>query len=268
MALHTAELELRGDGRNYVGVAISLCARLRAAGHGGQILSSEATHSLVAGALPPGAALQDLGNHTFKDLAGRRRVFQLTHPDLPLDSPPLRSLDARAHNLPAQLDRFVGREREVAEGRRALRASRLLTLTGPGGSGKTRLALQLAADLVEEYPDGVWLVDLAAASDPALVPRLVSSSLRVREQPGRALVDTLIDYIAERRLLLLLDNCENAATVVAICRRLDGIPLAIELAAARTRALTIEDIQECLADRFRLLAAGGRTALPHPLAAR
>lgn len=342
IGLHSGELELREDGRNYYGIPINRCARLRGAAHGGQTVLSQATASLVAMELPREAGLRDLGLHRFKDLSASERVFQLMHAELPDEFPPLRSLDIRPHNLPIQLTRFIGRESEMAEVERMIGTARLLTLTGPGGSGKTRLALQAAADLLEAFREGVWLVELARTSDPALVPRVVSSVLHVREQQGRPIVDTLIDHIGLKKLLLVIDNCEhliaacaelvetllsacsnlsilstsreplgipgevvlrvpalttpamgattaqavkrfesvelfvdrarsthpsfvlsdsNASAVAAICERLDGIPLAVELAAARVQAITVDQISERLHDRFRLLTAGSRTAL-------
>jgi predicted ATPase/class 3 adenylate cyclase len=343
MALHTGALELR-DGRNYAGLALNRCARLRAIAHGGQVILSEATCALTAPDLPAGVLLQDLGVHRLTDLSLPERVFQLCHPDLPAAFPPLRSLDTRPHNLPLQLTRFVGRAREMEEVRSTVRSSRLVTLTGTGGSGKTRLALRVAADLLEEHPDGTWFVELAGTADPALVPRVVSSTIGIREQHGRPILDTLVHHLATKAALLVLDNCEhlldacaaladrllrtcarltvlatsreplgivgeavrrvpplsvpaadlapradavasfeavqlfvdravaaeprfsltdaNAAAVVAICRRLEGIPLALELAAARLQALTIEQLRDRLEDRFRLLTGGSRTALP------
>ena len=343
MALHTGAIELR-DGRNYAGLALNRCARLRAIAHGGQVLLSEATRALTALDLPAGVSLQDLGVHRLQDLSLSERVFQLCHPDLPAAFPPLRSLDARPHNLPLQLTRFVGRARELGEVQSTLRSARLVTLTGTGGSGKTRLALQVAADLLEEHPDGTWFVEFAGTADPTLVPRVVSSTLGIREQQGRLILDTLVHHLATKATLLVLDNCEhlldacaaladrllracagltvlvtsreplgitgevvrrvpplsvpaaalapsaeavaafeavqlfvdravaaeprfsltdaNAAAVVAICRRLEGIPLALELAAARLQALTVEQLRDRLEDRFRLLTGGSRTALP------
>jgi predicted ATPase len=290
------------------------------------------------------AHLQDLGVHHLQDLSLPERVFQLCHVDLPAAFPPLRSLDARPHNLPLQLTRFVGREQELGELRSTLRSARLVTLTGAGGSGKTRLALQVAADLLEAHPDGTWFVELAGTAEPALVPRMVSSTIGIREQQGRLLLDTLVHHLATQATLLVLDNCEhlldacaeltdrllrtcarltilatsreplgitgeavcrvpplavpaaalapsaeavaafeavqlfvdravaadphfaltdtNAATAVAICRWLEGIPLALELAAARLQALTVEQLRDRLEDRFRLLTGGSRTALP------
>src|SRR5437016_886728 len=294
--------------------------------------------------LPADVSLRDLGLHRLKDLQQPEHLFQLLHPALPADFPPLRSLEAFAHNLPRQLTSFIGREREMAEIRRLLSTTSLLTLTGSGGCGKTRLALQVAADLVEAYAEGVWLVELAALADPALVSQTVASALGVREEPGRPLWETLRDYLRPKALLLLLDNCEhllsacaqladhllrscsrlrilassreglgiageltyrvpslampgagerpsaqrlaeyeavqlfreraafhqptftvterNAGVVAQVCQRLDGIPLAIELAAARVKALPVEQIAARLDDRFRLLTGGSRTALP------
>jgi class 3 adenylate cyclase len=342
MAIHTGDAAVReGD---YLGTAVNRCARLRAAAHGGQVLLSAATQELIRDQLPEGVSLRDLGAHRLRDLHQPEHLFQLLHPDLPADFPPLRSLEAFAHNLPAQLTSFIGREREMADVKRLLAASRLLTLTGAGGCGKTRLALHVAADLVEEYPHGAWLVELAALSDPALVPQAVATALGVREEPGRPLTATLNDYLRSRSLLLVLDNCEhllaacaqlvesllrvcpklrmltssreglgvggeqtyrvaslslpdpqhlpaldqlqeveavrlfaerarlsqpnfavtstNATAVAAVCQRLDGIPLAIELAAARVKSLPVETIHARLDDRFRLLSGGSRTALP------
>jgi predicted ATPase/class 3 adenylate cyclase len=382
MALHTGTAVPReGD---YVGPPLNRCARLVDAGHGGQVLLSHATEELVREALPAEAVLRDLGEHRLKDLVRPERIFQLITPDLPSDFPPLRSLATLPHNLPVQVTSFIGREQEMAELRQRLGVrqavslsgppdrqanslphSRLVTLTGPGGTGKTRLSLQAAAELLDAFPDGVWLVELAALADPAYVPQEVAAALRVREEPGTALPLTLAYHLQFRELLLVLDNCEhlvaacaelvdlllrncprlrvlatsreglgiagettvlvrslpvpdprtwlmvkdqvsmidagsrqpstldprsstlleyeavrlfvdravavspsfqitdrNAAAVVQICSRLDGIPLAIELAAARVRALTAEQIAARLDDRFRLLTGGSRTALP------
>jgi predicted ATPase/class 3 adenylate cyclase len=341
MGLHTGEADLQGG--HYFGAPLYRCGRLMAAAHGGQVVLSAATQELVRDALPEGATLKDLGEHRLRDLQRPERVFQLLAPDLTPEFPPLRTLDALPNNLPLQLTSFVGRERELAAVRERLTRHRLLTLTGPGGTGKTRLALQVAADLLPEYPDGVWLVELAALADPALVPQAVAQAVGVREEPGRPLLATLADALRPRRLLLLLDNCEhlldacarlvdallracprlavlatsrealgiageaphrvpslalpdaehpppvaalvqydavrlfaeraavvqptfavtpeNAAAVVELCRRLDGIPLALELAAARVRVLPVAQVLARLEDRFRLLTGGSRTAL-------
>jgi predicted ATPase/class 3 adenylate cyclase len=342
IALHTGAAEEReGD---YVGPPLNRVARLLAVGYGGQVLLSQPTYELVRDALPDGMSLRDLGQHRLKDLVRPEHIFQLVSPDLPADFPPLQSLNLLPNNLPRQLTSFIGREREMAEVKEGLTATALLTLTGTGGCGKTRLALQAAADLVEAYPHGVWLVELAALADPNLVAQTVASVLGVREAPGRPLTETLVDALRPKQLLLVLDNCEhlvaacaalaglllrrcpqlqilatsrealgvagerlfrvpslsapdprqrvpvesltqyeavrlfidravmsqpsfavtnaNAPAVAQICHRLDGIPLAIELAAARVKVLTAEQIMERLDDRFRLLTGGSRTALP------
>jgi len=343
MALHTGEAERR-DG-DYYGAALSRAARLLAAGYGGQTLLSETASALVAGSLPSGARLRSLGRHRFKDLAQAQEVSDLLAPNLPAIFPTLRSLEAFPNNLPAQLTSFIGRETEMAAARHLLADSRLLTLTGMGGSGKTRLALQVAAEALESYPDGVWLVELAALSDPELVAQEVAGVLGVREESEKKLLQTLRDTLRPQSALLILDNCEhvvdaaarlaeallqacpklsilatsrealgiggetllplaslsmpalgtsaatpdalagceavrffverataalpafrysagNAAAVASVCSRLDGIPLALELAAARVRVLTPEQIDGRLDDRFRLLSGGSRTALP------
>ena len=341
-ALHTGEAELR-DG-DYYGPALNRAARLMGAAHGGQILLSAATAALLQQA---DLQLIDLGEHRLRDLAAVEHVFQLNTPGLRSDFPPISSLATYAHNLPVQLTSFVGREREMAEVKRLLSTTRLLTLTGPGGTGKTRLALQAAADLLDRYAGGAWLVELATLSDPSLIGQAVAAALCIQEQPGRSLDEVLIDYLRYKRLLLLLDNCEhlveacarladrllracpdltilvsgrealsiagevtfqvpslrvppvpdpadpppasamlayeatrlfveraqaarpdfrltdaNAPAVAQICYRLDGIPLAIELAAARVKVLPPEQIAARLSDRFRLLTGGSRTALP------
>jgi predicted ATPase/class 3 adenylate cyclase len=342
MGLHTGRPMLAGD--RYVGLDVHRAARICAAGHGGQILLSLETGQILEKDPLPDVGLRDLGSHRLKDLQQPEKIFQVSHPDLRAAFPPLKSLDAFAHNLPRQLTSFVGREQEMAEVRRLLGTTYLLTLTGVGGAGKTRLALQVAAEIPEEYPDGVWLVELAALSDPDYVPQAVASALGVREVPGRPLVTTLLDYLQRKKLLLILDNCEhliaacarlaeailragqnlrmlatsrealnipgevawrvpslllpefrnlppleeltrfesvrlfierataaqpsftltreNATWVAALCRQLDGIPLAIELAAARVPAMAVEQIAARLDDRFRLLGRANRSSLP------
>ncbi len=346
-ALHVGVAEERGG--DYFGAPLSRTVRLLNAAHGGQTLVSQALAAQADGALAPEAALRSLGHHRLKDLAEPQEVFQLTHPDLPDAFPPLRSLESFTHNLPSQLSSFIGRTQEVADARRLLAGTRLLTLTGTGGAGKTRLALQVAAEVIEEYPGGVWLIDLAPLTDPALLPQAVASVLGIGEEGGeRTLVQTLTDALRPKSVLLVWDNCEhlilacarlaetllracpglrllatsrealevggesvlavsslalppgpsaggraataeavagcdsvrlfvdraaaalpafrlsdaNAAAVAQVCARLDGIPLALELAAARVRVLTPEQIAARLDDRFRLLAGGSRTALP------
>ncbi len=341
MALHTGEAKLRDEG-NYAGQAINRCARLRDLGHGGQVLVSRATHDLIADRLPKGVMVRDLGSHRLRDLSRPEHVFQVCHAELPHDFPPLRSLDSRPHNLPAQLTTFIGREQEMRALRELLGTDRLVTLTGSGGCGKTRLALHLAAGLLEGYPDGMWWVDLAALATPDLVPHAVGTAMGIRESPGEPFSATLERALAARRAMILLDNCEhlveacaalchvlvtscphvvimatsreplgvegettwrvpslslpkptdgpaalihseavrlfmdrarrarptfeiidqNASAVAQICQRLEGIPLAIELAAARMRLLSPDQIATGLNDCFRVLAGGARTALP------
>lgn len=341
MALHTGAAELR-EGQ-YYGTVINRCARLRGIGHGGQTLLSSTTQGLVRESVPSPVTLKDLGAHRLPDLAQPERVYQLCHPELPAKFPALASLDAYPNNLPMQLTRFVGRERELADLTELLATNRLVTITGPGGCGKTRLSLQIGADILGDFPDGVWLVNLAAISDGPLVAAEVASSLGLREEPNRALLDTIVDYLRVRRVLLLLDNCEhvlraaaelvvpllalcrnlriiatsrqaltiegemarlldplsvpadnklsvdellsyegvqllsdraalartgftvteqNADAVATICRRLDGIPLAIELAAARLGSLGAGELARRLDDRFRLLSEGRRGGPP------
>ncbi|HET6662780.1 MAG TPA: NB-ARC domain-containing protein, partial [Acidimicrobiales bacterium] len=325
--LHTGEALLRDD-RYYTGAALTRCARLRDIAHGGQILLSAATSSLVADALPHGSALRDLGTHRLRDLSHPERVFELRAAGFDRDFPPLRSLDAVAHNLPIQLTSFVGRAGELAAVERLVRDERLVTLTGMGGAGKTRLAAQVAAELADHWPDGVWWVDLGPVTDPALVAELTASTIGVMVEPVGGPRRALSLQLRERRVLVCLDNCEhlldasavlvetmlrscsevsvlatsreplgvagemvwrvpslqedeavalfvdrasrvrpwftldgtNEAAVRTLCRRLDGIPLAVELAAAWLRTLTPAQIAAGLDDRFALLVRGPRGA--------
>ena len=342
-ALHAGEAEQRGG--DYFGAPLGRTARLLGAAHGGQTLLSETLASLLPPVLESGAVLRSLGRHRLKDLAQPQEIFQLAHPSLPDAFPPLRSLEAFTHNLPSQLSSFIGREQEIGAARRLLGETRLLTLTGTGGAGKTRLALQVAAEVIEDYADGVWLVEMAPLSDPALLAQAVAVVLGIGEGGGeRALAETLTDALRPKSLLLVWDNCEhmvdacahlaetllracpglrllatsrealeiggeavlpvpplalppdaqnataealaacdsvrlfverataaqptfhlgagNIAAVAQVCARLDGIPLALELAAARVKTLSAEQISSRLDDRFRLLTGGSRTALP------
>jgi predicted ATPase/class 3 adenylate cyclase len=339
MALHTGSADERGG--DYFGPPVNRVARLLSAGHGGQVLLSSATQELVRDTLPEGARLRDLGERRLKDLFRPERVFQLIAPDLPASYPPLKTLDARMNNLPAQPTPLVGRERELKEVCDLLRTEglRLLTLTGPGGIGKTRLGLQVAAELLDEFEDGVFFVALAPIIDPALVASAIAEPLGVVEAGDQPLKEGLKDYLRRKELLLLMDNFEqvlggaplvgellsacpkfkvlatsrsvlriygeqeypvpplelprpgslpaidrlsqyeavrlfierakaarpdfsvtdeNAPAVAEICARLDGLPLAIELAAARIKLLTPSAMLERLGSRLKLLGGGSR----------
>ncbi len=340
--LHAGVVERRDN--DYFGSPVNRAARIMSAAHGGQVLLSQAVVDGVREILPAAVSLRDLGKVRLKDLSTPEHVYQVVHPQLRQEFPALRSLEATPNNLPQQVTSFIGREKELAELKRLLARTRLLTLTGSGGCGKTRLCLQVAADSLERFPDGVWLVELAPLSDPGLVPQTVATVLGLKEEPGKPIVQTLTEHLKDKRLLLLLDNCEhlldgcaqladallrqcpdvtilassrealgiggeqayrvpslslpdpkqahtpasvapfeavqlftdrallarpdfqvtdqNAATLASICYRLDGIPLAIELAAARVRSLSVEEINRKLDQRFRLLTGGSRTALP------
>jgi predicted ATPase/class 3 adenylate cyclase len=330
IGVHTGEIQLRDEG-NYVGPTINRTARLRDLGHGGQTLLSGTTEDLVVDRLPADVWLTDLGTHALRDLPRAERVVQLCHPDLRNEFPPLRAPKAVvSQNLPVQLTSFVGRDAELTQVRELMAENRVLTLTGAGGVGKTRLAVQVAAELAGEFGDGLWWVDLAPITDPELVPTAVARALGLPDQPGRSTKDTLTRFIGDRQTLMVLDNCEhlldasaaiidallsgcagltvlttsreligvagevtwrvpslsvadeavelfaerarrarpdfeicndNAAAVTELCRRLDGLPLAIELAAARVRALSLTEILDTLHDRFRLLTGGARTAV-------
>jgi predicted ATPase/class 3 adenylate cyclase/DNA-binding CsgD family transcriptional regulator len=330
IGVHTGEIRLRDDA-NYIGPTINRTARLRDLAHGGQTVLSGVTEALVVDGLPADAWLTDLGTHRLRDVPRPERVVQLCHPDLANEFPPLRVSTAVASvRLPVQLTSFVGRDAELTRMQQLLAENRLVTLTGAGGVGKTRLAVQVAAGMAGEFGEGVWLVDLAPITDPELVSVAVARALGLTDQPGRSTMDTLTRFIGDRRILVVLDNCEhllnasaaliiallgacprltllatsrepigapgevswrvpslsladeaielftdrarharpdfavtnaNAATVGEICQRLDGMPLAIELAAARVRALSLAEILDSLHDRFRLLTGGARTAV-------
>jgi len=329
---------------DYFGAAVNRAARIMDAANGGQVLLSQSVVDLGRPRFPAAIDLLPLGRVRLRDLTAPEDVWQLRHADLPQAFPALRSLDSIPNNLPQQLTSFIGRERDIADVKSLLGRTRLLTLTGAGGCGKTRLALQVAADLVESFPDGVWLVELAALADPGLVPQTMASTLGLREETGRSLTQALQDHLRSRKLLLVLDNAEhvlaacaalvdailrhgphvrvlctsrealgsggeirfrvpslslpdprrdatperlaqndsarlfveraqssvphfavtadNAAALASICAKLDGIPLAIELAAARVRSMPVEEVSRRLDQRLRLLTGGSRTALP------
>lgn len=339
MALHTGAVERR-DG-DYFGPTLNRVARLLATGYGGQILLARAAQELVRDTLPPGVSLRDLGEHRLKDLTRSERIFQVVVADLPPDFPPLKTLDKRPTNLPAQPTPLIGRDREMAHVCILLRNDnvRLVTLTGPGGTGKTRLGLQVAAELLDEYIDGVFFVALASLHDPDLVVTTIAQTLGLHEDSNRPLIETLTTFLRDRQILLILDNfeqvipaapvigellaaapgvkilvtsrevlhiygehefpvpplelpnlkqlppvvmlanvatialfmqraqairpdfaltVENAPIVANICARLDGLPLAIELAAARIKLLPPRAILDRLTNRLKLLIGGAR----------
>ena len=342
MGVHTGEASDTAMGP--VGLDVHRAARVAAVGHGGQVLVSETAAALVRDAPPPGAALIDLGTHQLKDLGRPEQIFQLSAPGLQAQFPPLRSLGnpALPNNLPAQLAPFIGRERELTDVRALVGSCRLVTLTGAGGAGKTRLGLQAAAELLDGSGDGVWLAELATVTDQDQVAAVVTGALQIAAQPGRPALDTLADALGPQDILIVLDNCEHligacaktaeailqrcpkvhllvtsreplgiagetiyrvpslslpapgesgeavAAAcdavalfaarareqgaglaldadsiplVVSVCRRLDAMPLAIELAAARLRSMSLAELAGRLDQRFRLLTGGSRTAL-------
>jgi class 3 adenylate cyclase len=209
IGLHTGEVQLR-DESNYIGPTINRTARLRDLAHGGQTVLSGTASDLVDDRLPADAWLTDLGTHPVRDLPRPERVVQLCHPEIRNEFPPLRtSKAARSHNLPAQLTSFVGRRVAIAEVRQSLIDNRLVTLTGAGGSGKTRLAVEVAGQLTTEFGDGVWWVDLSPITDPDVVPSTLARTFGLRDQPGRSPMETVVRFINDRKILLLLDNCEH-----------------------------------------------------------
>ena len=333
MALHTGESELREH--DYYGTTVNRCAHLRGIAHGGQVILSQTTAQLVQDTLPDRVSLRDMGAHRLKDLQRAEQVFQVIHPDLPADFPALKSLDGHPHNLPVQLTSFIGREEEINEVNGLLSTSRLVTLAGTGGSGKTRLAQEIGASVIENYPDGVWFIGLATLSDPQMLRPHVANTFSVGE-------GALSGFLQGKSILIILDNCEhlivgagslvqwllsapgvsviatsrealnlagertfqvpplpipvqeaaqnimtgcpsvdlfieraqsanpsfqltisNAVSINQIVRRIDGIPLAIELAAARVKLLQPSEIASRLEESFKLLKGGPVDALPH-----
>lgn len=339
MGLHTGEARLV-DG-DYVGLAVHQAARVSSAAHGGQVLVSQTTRDLVASSIPEGASLVDLGEHRLKDLAQPVRLYNLAHVGLPAEVPSPRTLSVLPNNLPLQLTTFIGRDEQITKIHKLLESTRLLTLCGAGGSGKTRLGLQVAAELITEHRDGVWLADLSPLTEGELIVRGIAEALGVREEKDRDVEDVLIEHLQGKDLLVVVDNCEhmaeasaatidrllhaasalriiatsreplgaegetvfrvptldtpkgdeppealsdyesvrlfcdraarattefsldatNARAVAEICERLDGMPLAIELAAARVRMITPQEIAKRLDDRFKLLTGGLRTGI-------
>ena len=344
MGIHTGAAQLNADNQYSGYTTLASTQRLMSAGHGGQILLSGATRELVRDVLPENTELLDLGEKRLKDLLRPEHLYQLNIAGLFTSFPPLKTLDSFPNNLPVQLTSFVGREKEIAELKQELESHRLVTLTGSGGTGKTRLSLQVAADLLDCFDHGVWFIELAPLADPDLIPQTILSTIGISEQPNKTPLEILKEYLHEKKMLIVLDNCEhlvtagaqvtnallnaasnlkilassrealgvkgelsypvpslslpdvkhlptieqlsqyeavrlfidrtllvvphfsvdkdNAPFIAQICYRLDGIPLAIELAAARIKMLSVEQISKRLDDRFRLLTGGARTALP------
>ena len=339
IGIHTGEAESRGG--DFFGPAVNRTARIMAAGHGSQVLLSDATAAVVGGALKNGATLRDLGEHRLKDLGRPQRLFQLTHPALPAEFAPLQTLDLRPNNLPTETSAFVGREAEIQAIRARLddKDVRLVTLTGPGGSGKTRLAIRAAADQIDRFTDGVYFVELVTATDSDAVLALIATALGLGRRRGALATDELRRHLRAQEVLIVLDNFEqvtvaaptlvelladcaglkllvtsrqalrvrgehvvsvppmslpsasgaqkaddlsqfeaiqlfverargvradfrltddNAAAVADICRRLDGLPLAIELATARLNLFSPEALRERLAGSFKALGSGAR----------
>jgi predicted ATPase/class 3 adenylate cyclase len=228
MGIHTGDGRLDADG-GYVGADVHRAARVAAAGHGGQVLLSETTSSLVAGELPAGVSLRGLGEHRLKDLRPER-ILQLVIEGERTDFPPIRSLDRRPNNLPTQLTSFVGRAAELTAAGNLLQTTRLLTLTGPGGTGKTRLSLQLAADVAERFADGIWFVALEPVRDPGLIAATILTTLGLVEAGGRAAHDVLVDWLADRQVLLVLDNFEQV---------IDGAPVVADILRGAPRVSVI-----------------------------
>src|ERR687892_1955606 len=338
IGLHTGEGTRVGDG--YVGLDVHRAARIGDAGHGGQVVLSGATKELVQHILPDGMELVDLGDHRLKDMPHPERLFQVSIGGPPAESPPLRTLDARPNNLPAQMSSFVGRDEAIREVQAALEGTRLLTLTGPGGTGKTRLALEVGYRELPAFVDGVWFVDLSAVTDPSVVPTEIANAIGATKDPSAPTFECLEDHLRDRKVLLVLDNFEqvldagmavehllshapglkvlvtsrsvlsvygereypvpplklpemgsaevvdrlgraesvslfverardirpdfqltqeNALAVAEICSRLDGLPLAIELAAVRVNVLSPQAMLPRLDERLSLLTSGPRS---------
>ncbi len=235
VAIHSGELWPQQA--DYYGPAVNRCARLRSAAHGGQVLVSETTFALAHQSLPDGVGLLPLGEHQLRDLSRPERIYQLVHPALALEFPPIRSLDLWRHSLPTQLTAFIGREQQLAEVRRLVCDRRLVTVAGPAGCGKTRLALQVAAELLGEFTDGAWFVPLAPVERAAFVADAVAKALQLRQDPGRTVEALVAGHLADRHLLLILDNCEHLTEPVRhlATTLLRGAPRLHILATSRER---------------------------------
>lgn len=343
MGIHTGPAERNGS--DYMGyITLARTQRIMSAGYGNQILISEDTFRNLGELNHSEFSFRDMGLRRLKDLIQPINLYQLLSPDLPSAFPPLKTLDSRPNNLPIQLSSFIGRNNELSELKELISSSSLLTLLGPGGTGKTRMSLQVCAELIDEYKDGVWFTELASLNDPYLIPFEIIKVLDIKDQSEPDPVNVLAEFLQDKELILILDNCEhlindcallaekiikncpkvkiiatsretlkisgeriykllsmsvpdpgnkistdelvkyesirlfieralsvnrefrvnddNAESLAEICFRLDGIPLAIELAAARTKILNIRQLNEKLSDRFKLLKSGGRTYLP------
>ncbi|MEO8665670.1 MAG: tetratricopeptide repeat protein [Ignavibacteria bacterium] len=333
------------NGSDYVGyVTLATVNRIMSSSNGGQILISFSSIDNSETLFPGGITFRDLGERKLKDLNHTVRIYQVISPDLPSDFPQLRTLDIRPNNIPVQLTSFIGREKELSEIKSMLHSLRFVTLIGPGGTGKTRLSCQLGTDVIDEFKNGVWIIELASIKDPSLIYNTIASVLNIREDGSRKLAEIIFTFLKEKEILLIFDNCEhllgecaeifqsllnkcqllkivatsrevlripgentyhvstlsmpemknvmsadsvmqfeairlfveratavkknfeinddNASSVASLCRHLDGIPLAIELAAARVNVLSIEKILNNLSNRFKLLTGGSRTSLP------
>jgi predicted ATPase/class 3 adenylate cyclase len=255
MGLHTGDGVLGGD--NYVGIDVNRAARIAGAAHGGQVIVSDATRALVAHALPGGTSLRDLGEHRLKDLNLPIHLYDLVVEGLASDFPPPRTLDARPGNLPAQLTSFIGREREIAQVKELLGRARLLTLTGAGGTGKSRLALQVATELEPGYRDGAFFADLSSVRDPALVPSVLARTLRVPEMPGRPILAALADHLRDRRLLLVVDNFEQVTEAAAVVEELLAAAPGLTVLATSRVALSVRGEQELVVPPLALPETGG-----------
>ena len=242
MGLHTGDGALDADGE-YIGADVHRAARIAAAGNGGQILLSETASDRVSGALPPGVALHGLGQHRLKDLRPER-ICQLDIDGLRTEFPPIRSLDSRPNNLPTQLTSFVGREAELREAGELLATTRLLTLTGPGGTGKTRLSLQLAASVAHEYDDGTWFVPLEPIRDASLVASRIATTFGLAETAAKTPKDQLIEWLAERKLLLVLDNFEQVIDAAPVVAELLRAAPKLRIIATSRAALRVSGEQE------------------------